>query len=319
MGYKKYAYQKTVIMKVFSSFLRKIRSEHCLSQEGLRALLAERSHSFDSLDTISISRWERGINTPSLTKQSEIAEVFGEDLFNIYSSDASFVEESVYSIQLSSSGKSDKAAHPYYNYEQYHTKSMLSDHANFSSMLKLCLMYEGNPRLFPAHQEIASTTSLKPLNLVSAFCSFSQLVGHCLFCKVNTKALFEFMNCSIDIMELLNVAKQDRANVLVVLSSFGVSPQIDNHMMSVYLNQLAMDKTIEYLSFSTCDSKLKQKLMQMKIPMFKVKPIEHQSKTIQNYSFIMSRSEVMANRNMLMLSVIPTINIKPMNSGITES
>jgi len=315
MGHKKYAYQKEVIMRVFSSFLRKIRSEHQLSQEGLRALLNERSHSFDSLDTISISRWERGINTPSLTKQSEIAEVFGDDLFNIYSSDADFVEESTYFIQFPPYVKSDKTAHPYYKNEQYHTKSMLPDHVNFESMLKLCLMYEGNPRLFPTRQEI-TCAALLPLNLVSAFCSLKQLVGHCLFCKVNTKALFEFMNCSIGIMELLNVAKQDRANVLVVLSSFGVSPQIDNHMMSVYLNQLATDKAIEYLSFSTCDNKLKQKLMQMKIPMFKVKPIEYQSKIIQNYSFIMSRSEVMANRNMLMLSVIPTRKIQPTNVGI---
>ncbi|MGR6778155.1 helix-turn-helix domain-containing protein [Moritella viscosa] len=85
MVYKIYSYQKTVIMRVFSSFLRKIRTEHDLSQEDLRALLNERSHSFNSLDTISISRWERGINTPSLTKQSEIAEIFGDDLFNIYS------------------------------------------------------------------------------------------------------------------------------------------------------------------------------------------------------------------------------------------
>jgi len=315
MGSKKYSDKKTVIMRVFSSFLRKIRSEHNLSQEGLRALLNERSHSFDSLDTISISRWERGINTPSLTKQSEIAEVFGDDLFNIYSSDSEFVEESLYAIKLSSGGKIDKSAHPYYSNEQYQIKSMRADHINFESMLKLCIMYEGNPRLFPTHEGITSTALLKSLNLVSAFCSFRQIVGHCLFCKVNTKALFEFMNCSIDIIELLNVAKQDQANVLVVLSSFGVSPQIDNHMMSVYLNQLATDKAIEYLSFSTCDNKLKQKLMQMKIPMFKVKPIEYQSKIIQNYSFIMSRSEVMANRNMLMLSVISTREIQPTNVG----
>jgi len=316
MVYKIYSYQKTVIMRVFSSFLRKMRTEHDLSQEDLRALLNERSHSFNSLDTISISRWERGINTPSLTKQSEIAEIFGDDLFNIYSSNADFVEESLSFIQLSSCVKNDKVTHPYYKNEQYYTQSMQPDDANFESMLELCLMYEGNPRLFPTRQKITTTESLKPLTLVSAFCSLNQLVGHCLFCKVTTKALFEFMNSSIGILELLNIEKQDRANVLVVLSSFGVSPQIDNHMMSVYLNQLATDKTMEYLSFSTCDSKLKQKLMQMKIPMFKVKPIEHKSKIIQNYSFIMSRSEVMANRNMLMLSVIPTRKIQPTNVGI---
>ncbi|KXO09488.1 hypothetical protein AKG98_1079 [Moritella sp. JT01] len=316
MVYKIYSYQKAVIMRVFSSFLRKVRTEHDLSQEGLRALLNERSHSFDSLDTISISRWERGINTPSLTKQSEIAEIFDDDLFNIYSSNADFVKESSSFIQLSSCVKNDKVTHPYYKNEQYYTQSMLPEHADFESMLELCLMYEGNPRLFPTRQKITTTESLKPLTLVSAFCSLNQLVGHCLFCKVTTKALFEFMNSSIGILELLNISKKDRANVLVVLSSFGVSPQIDNHMMSVYLNQLATDKAIEYLSFSICDSKLKQKLMQMKIPMFKVKPIEHQSKIIQNYSFIMSRSEVMANRNMLMLSVIPTREIQPTNVGI---
>ena len=316
MVYKKYAYNKTVFMRVFSRFLKEIRVKHNLSQEGLRALLSERSHSFDSLDTISISRWERGINTPSLTKQSEIAEVFGDDLFNIYGSDRDFLEQSLYSIQFSISGQNDKAAHPYYNNEQYRTKLIVAGQTNFIAMLKLCLLHEGNPRLFPVHQQVGSITQLKQLNLVAAVCRFSQLLGHSLFCKVNTKALFEYMNCSIGILELLDVTTQDRANVLVVFSSFGVSPKIDNHMMSVYLNQLATDKTIEYLSFSTCDSKLKQKLVQMKIPMFKVKPIEHQAKIIQNYSFIMSRSEVMANRNMLMLSVIPTPEIQPINLSV---
>ncbi|MDX2319623.1 MAG: helix-turn-helix transcriptional regulator [Moritella sp.] len=311
MGYKKYSYPKTVIMRVFSSFLRKIRTEHNLSQEGLRALLNERSHSFDSLDTISISRWERGINTPSLTKQSEIAEVFGDDLFNIYSSDTDFVEESICSLQFSVGDKNDKAAHPYYKHEQYHIEYIPPEHDHFERFLKLSLMYEGNPRLFPTRQDTTSIDLLKQLTLMSAFCSLSQLVGHCLFCKVSSKALFEFMNSTTGVLDLLNIAQQDRANVLLVLSSFGVSPQIDNHMMSIYLNQLAMDNTIEYLSFSTCDSKLKQKLMQMKIPMFKVKPVEHQAKVIQNYSFIMSRSEVMANRNMLMLSVIPTQDMQP--------
>ncbi|MFT7682936.1 MAG: transcriptional regulator with XRE-family HTH domain [Moritella dasanensis] len=316
MGYKKYSYSKTVIMRVFSEFLRKIRSEHHLSQEGLRALLNERSHSFDSLDTISISRWERGINTPSLTKQSEIAEVFGVDLFNIYSSDADFVEESVYAIQFSAGEKNDKVTHPYYNNEQYHIEFIHPGYDNFEQFLKLCLEYEGNPRLLPTHQDKISAALLTSLTLVSALCNFRQLVGHCLFCKVNTKALFEFMNNSIGILDLLASTQQHQANVLVVFSSFGVSPQIDNHMMSVYLNQLATDKTIEYLSFSTCDNKLKQKLMQMKIPMFKVKPIEKNAKIIQNYSFIMSRSEVMANRNMLMLSVIPTRDMQPTTTGI---
>lgn len=311
MGYKKYAYPKAVIMKVFSSFLRKIRSEHDLSQEGLRALLNDKSHSFDSLDTISISRWERGINTPSLTKQAEIAEIFGDSLFNIYRSDTDFVAECMHSIQFSVGDKNDKTTHPYYQDEQYHTECIDTEHVNFERFLKLCLMYEGNPRLLPTHQQTSSAEVLKQLTLISAFCNASQLVGHCLFCKVNSKALFEFMNNTIGILDLLNVVKQDRVNVLVVFSSFGVSAQIDNHMMSIYLNQLAMDDTIEYLSFSTCDSKLKQKLMQMKIPMFKVKPIEHQAKMIQNYSFIMSRSEVMANRNMLMLSVITTQCMQP--------
>lgn len=308
MAYKQNSYQKTVIMRVFSSFLRKIRTEHQLSQEGLRALLNDKSYSFENLDTISISRWERGINVPSLTKQSEIAEIFDNDLFNIYSSDETFVKESIDLIQLSSNAKNEKNLHPYYKDESYRIQFIQPGHDNFTAMLKLCLTYESNPRLFPMYQDPLNSELLKPLTFVSAFCCLSQLVGHCLFCKINTKALFEFMNNSIGIMELLSLGQreQEPENVLLVLSSFGVSWQIDNHMMSVYLNRLAVDSTIEYLSFSTCDNKLKQKLMQMKIPMFKIKPIEYQSKIIQNYSFIMSRSEVMANRNMLMLSVIPT-------------
>ena len=61
---------------------------------------------------------------------------------------------------------------------------------------------------------------------------------------------------------------------------------------------------IKYLIFMGLKSNTIEFLCMSSI--FKIRTLENNHRTIKNYSFFASRTEVMANRNLLKLSVIPS-------------
>ncbi|MGI2147381.1 helix-turn-helix transcriptional regulator [Shewanella baltica] len=298
------SYQNKTSAQTFSNFLRHTRTENSLSQEDLCGLLRQKSCLFDTLDSITISRWERGVNIPSLAKQSEIVEIFGSELFDIYREDKKFINEGLALINLFESNI-ERSDHPYYRNTPYRVEFIESHHHNFMALLQLSLVYESNPRLSFVSRKL-SQPFFHGLSLVVAFSLGEQIVGHSLFCRTQGKIALEFMNDEVDLFEVINHNSQALPDTLMVFSSFGVTPYIENYMMSVYLNELATSRSLKFLSFNICDESLKRKLTQFKLPIFKVRTIEGRSKPIKNYSFFCSRTEVMANRNLLKLSVIPS-------------
>lgn len=298
------SYQSKTSAQTFSNFLKHTRTENQLSQEDLCCLLREKSCLFDALDAITISRWERGVNIPSLAKQAEIVEIFGSELFDIYRQDKSFVSEGLASINLFDSSV-ERSEHPYYRNKPYRVEFIDNHHDNFLTLLQLSLVYESNPRLCLNNCQLSQPFFLG-LSLVVAFSFGEQIVGHCLFCRTHAKVALEFMNDEVDLFEVISHNSQSSPDTLMVFSSFGVTPHIENYMMSVYLNEMALCRSIKYLSFSICDESLKRKLSQFKLPIFKIRTLENNHRTIKNYSFFASRTEVMANRNFLKLSVIPS-------------
>lgn len=300
------SYPSKTSPQTFSNFLKQIRIENHLSQEDLCCLLREKIFLFNTLDNITISRWERGVNIPSLAKQSEVVEFFGYELFDIYCKDEKFVNNSLDLVSLFGTNV-ERSEHPYYRNNSYRIEFIDSHHDNFMNLLQLALGYENNPRLLFTNNKL-SQIFLSGLSLVVAFSFGEQIVGHCLFCRTQAKVALEFMNEEVDFFEVVAHDCQSKPDTLMVFSSFGASAYIDNYMMSVYLNEMALCRTLKYLSFNICDGSLKRKLTQFKLPIFKVKTLECCHNPIKNYSFFSSRSEVMANQNLLKLSVIPSAN-----------
>lgn len=298
------SYQNKTSAQTFSNFLKHTRTENKLSQEDLCGLLRQKGCLFDALDSITISRWERGVNIPSLAKQSEIVEIFGSELFDIYREDKKFINEGLALINLFESNL-DRSDHPYYRNKPYRVEFIESHHHNFMTLLQLSLVYESNPRLSCVSRKLTQAF-FRGLSLVVAFSFGDQIVGHSLFCRTQAKIALEFMNDEVDLFEVINHSSQSLPDTLMVFSSFGVTPHIENYMMSVYLNELAKSRSLKFLSFNICDELLKRKLTHFKLPIFKVRTLDGCHKPIKNYSFFCSRSEVMANRNLLKLSVIPS-------------
>ncbi|OBS95503.1 transcriptional regulator [Vibrio tasmaniensis] len=64
----------------FSKFIEKIREKQDLTQQQLVDTLIESDEKLQKLDLTTISRWERGITVPKLSKQLLIARIMGEDV-----------------------------------------------------------------------------------------------------------------------------------------------------------------------------------------------------------------------------------------------
>ncbi|HAY94095.1 MAG TPA: transcriptional regulator, partial [Shewanella sp.] len=240
------------------------------------------------LDSITISRWERGVNIPSLAKQSEIVEILGSELFEIYREDKKFINEGLALINLFES-TIERSDHPYYRNTPYRVEFIESHHQNFMTLLQLSLVYESNPRLSFVSRKL-SQPFFRGLSLVVAFSFGDQIIGHSLFCRTQGKIALEFMNDEVGLFEVINHNSQALPDTLMVFSSFGVTPYIENYMMSVYLNELATSRSLKFLSFNICDESLKRKLTQFKLPIFKVRTIEGGFKPVKNYSFFSSRT-----------------------------
>ncbi|MDH0448829.1 helix-turn-helix domain-containing protein [Shewanella sp. GD04112] len=298
------SYPSKTSAQTFSNFLKHTRTENQLSQEELCCQLRQKSCLFDTLDAITISRWERGVNIPSLAKQAEIVEIFGSELFDIYREDKTFIHEGLSLINLFESSI-ERSEHPYYRNKPYRVEFIDSQDDNFMTLLQLSLVYESNPRLSLTNRQLTQPF-ICGLSLVVAFSFGEQIVGHSLFCRTQAKVALEFMNDEVDLFEVIGHHSQSIPDTLMVFSSFGVTPHIENYMMSVYLHKMALSRSIKYLSFSICDEALKRKLTQFKLPLFKIRTLDNYHKPLKNYSFFASRTEVMANRNLLKLSVIPS-------------
>ncbi|HAS6221194.1 helix-turn-helix transcriptional regulator [Vibrio vulnificus] len=69
---------------MFSKLIKNFRVSHKLSQSEFVAMLQESSENFQHIDTVTLSRWERGITKPHLSRQNEMLSMLGIDVFDIW-------------------------------------------------------------------------------------------------------------------------------------------------------------------------------------------------------------------------------------------
>lgn len=287
---------------VFSMFLKNIRQHKKLSQEQLCLHLRKHSSLFYNLDTITISRWERGVNIPSLAKQQEIIEIYDMDLSSIYSRDEQFLKEcnSLIAIPDISDAKS---IHPYYRNDDYYVETIDTSHDSFYLILNMILRYEGNPSINNSRL-FTESDRLKGLKINIASTIGGQIIGHCLYLQTTVQDILEFVNVKVDLHELMKQGISKSPDALLVLSSAGATIEVENSIMSTYINLFAEKKHLRHLCFSTCHEGFIKKINAAKLNLFKIKSVQVKDKHVAIHSFLLCRSEVMANRFLLKLSVI---------------
>ena len=301
-----YCYTSDKDSHVFSIFLRNTRQHNDLSQEQLCLHLRENSSLFYNLDTITVSRWERGVNIPSLAKQAEIVELYNHELVDIYGKDNEFLNECTKLLALPINKR--KSCHLYYRSDAYLIEEIDNEHPCFHLILGMILQYEGNPclNLDEIDSQREQLAKLK-INVATAF--GGQIIGHCLFMETRNHMILELLNFKINLQDIVHQGAQGQDNAVLVLSSAGATTQVENSLMSIYMYFFASQKHLTYLSFSTCDDSFVKKLNGAKLSPFKVKSVSKGKNKVDITSFLVSRSEVMANRFLLKLAVISPSNL----------
>ncbi|WP_220766144.1 helix-turn-helix transcriptional regulator, partial [Shewanella sp. MBTL60-112-B2] len=296
-----YCYTKDKRCHVFSTFLKNVREINLLSQEQLCLELRKHSSMFYNLDSITVSRWERGVNIPSLAKQAEIVELYDNELICIYACDQQFLQESTHLIK--SNSKQQKSIHPYYRNDEYHIQTIDVKDDSFYLVLKMILRYEGNPTLMlnPPLEEFDSLNDLK-ISVATAF--NGQIVGHSLFLTTTENVLTEIIDTSRDLRTVISSSNNNEHDAMLVFSSSGATKQVENSIMSTYLNHFSQQRKMRYLCFYTCDSNLVKTLNSAKLKTYRLTKVKCQEKVVNIRSYLLKRSELMANRFLLKLAII---------------
>ncbi|MCL1137175.1 helix-turn-helix domain-containing protein [Shewanella pneumatophori] len=301
MTFTNYCYTKNKRNHVFSTFLKKIRANNVLSQEQLCLQLRQHSSLFYNLDSITVSRWERGVNIPSLAKQAEIVELYDNELTCIYACDKQFIQESSHLIKTDS--EQQKSIHPYYRNDEYYIQTIDIRDDRFYLVLKMILRYEGNPtlKLNPPLEEFDSLNDLK-ISVATAF--NGQIIGHSLFLTTTENVIKEIAETNKDLRTIINSSNRNEHDAMIVFSSSGATKQVENSIMSTYLNQFSQQKKMRYFCFYTCDGNLVRKLSTAKLKPFRHTKLKVQERVVNIRSYFLKRSELMANRFLLKLAII---------------
>ncbi|WP_394230847.1 helix-turn-helix domain-containing protein [Shewanella colwelliana] len=297
-----YSHAKETYNNTFSSFLKEVRRKNNLSQEVLCSYLRQESSLFRNLDTTTISRWERGVNIPSLAKQAEIVELYDKELTSIYATDPLFINECRELVSIPEV-ESTESKHPYYTNDIYQIKDIDINDDSFYVILKMIMRYENNPTLIltPPFESFPALEKLK-ISLATAF--NGQIVGHALFMEISSQSIFELINIKSNLKELISELSEKKADGMLVLSSAGATTELENGIMSSYMHRFVRDKKLRYLCFSICDDVFIKKLQIAKIEPFKIRSVFSNGKRTSIYSYVLNRSELMANRFLLKLAVI---------------
>lgn len=289
---------------VFSKYLKATRLKHRLSQEQLCANLKLKSRLFFNLDIITVSRWERGVNIPSLAKQAEIVGIYAQELVDVYSQDHHFLNESLDLLTLSHLTKR-KSPQLYFcdEHDNYNIETIGVDHPRFAVILKMILHHEGNPNLdlYYPNDQLQQLSSLK---IVIATVFDNQVIGHCLYLESTSHKIMPLLNFKPVPVDCDNEPREDVADTMLVLSSNGACTSIENYLMSVYINYFANNKQLKYLCWNISDAALQKKLVSVKLLPFNIKPLSADNRNTSVCSFLISRVQVMANLFLLKLAVI---------------
>ena len=185
------------VYRSVADYLGQQRERRSLSQEVLAEQLAAYSSIFDGLDGLAISRWERGVVSPSIERQVTLMEFFGDDP-HLLLGNANYELK-----QLPSLGTFHKwmrqnllynhvmGGHPYSTDDEADFDKSGPDHEHFPLWLGLVSRYNEN---LTRGRESWNVDHLRALTQAPSshgifYCAHQQLLGHVILVKVDDATL----------------------------------------------------------------------------------------------------------------------------------
>lgn len=215
-----------------ADYLARQRELRSLSQEALAEQLAVYSRVFDGIDGLAISRWERGVVSPSIERQVMLMEFFHDEP-HLLLGNAGYKLK-----QLPSLGAFHKwmqqnllfnhvmGGHPYSTDDETNFDKSGSDHEHFPLWLRLICRYNEN---LTRGRESWSEGQLQALVSVSSshsvfYCVDGQLLGHIILVKVDDETLNALLSGHMTDAELQPeqlMANDSPGNIYIYSTYFG--------------------------------------------------------------------------------------------------
>ncbi|WP_070969524.1 helix-turn-helix domain-containing protein [Vibrio sonorensis] len=241
-------------MTLFSSILKQGRSINGLTQQTLLDKLVEYSESFATLNLTTLSRWERGITTPSPKRQSLIARCLDIDEEKIlkHRSDC----PSAHPIKTNAREVCERSYHqPYYDLDDILHVKVLTESEKIEDYKNAINHYVN--KYLKAEIEMPSSV----VNSTLIYSTSSQLIGHMIAGVVDYN---DYLKCKShntqlkDLVQLIkpfDTMKSDREYTLVIPCSHAMDARARAHMLLYIYDTLIKNRNIRNL-VRTCTSRI---------------------------------------------------------------
>ncbi|WP_130538312.1 helix-turn-helix domain-containing protein [Thiomicrorhabdus indica] len=216
----------------FNDYLRICREHQNLTQSELVTALCVYDKTFESLDTNTLSRWERGVSKPSLSKQTLLVHYFSESFDRIYpfieQAERIEIEKSFCAIGFSKMLGRHKLVMSFpcqhMDKSRFLIKLIQDSHLKQSAISKNLLIFQEMYNL-----PLSSDTLQKMANIPSnhfSVCEYdSEYYGHFFALKLKPSVFEQAMNFLIDFNQLSenDIAKEDELGNYLFFGFFGMS------------------------------------------------------------------------------------------------
>ncbi|NOH81001.1 helix-turn-helix transcriptional regulator [Vibrio sp. RE86] len=210
---------------MFGEIIKEFRTKNGLSQTEFVDAVQRSNDDFNNLDVVTLSRWERGVTKPHLTRQNELLDLIGVDIFTVWDKEGNVKSLPSYYKKLKRSGYIDVLdtlsstvliINATNMYELRRHKELIELVFEFeSNVLFSEMLQKGMTRL--AIMENLIDQHNGELNLVTFY---GQLIGHVL--TVNKSALQEHLTAEIELEEDIHlVASFNCISPVVVKDTLG--------------------------------------------------------------------------------------------------
>lgn len=236
-----------------AEYLLARRSEMKLSQEAMADLLADRCKGFEGVDGLALSRWERGVVSPSIERQIRLMQFFGDEP-HLLLGNREFEVKQLPSLDSFHKWMGQHlqynhvmGGHPYVDGGDGDFEKCGPAHDDFSSWAQLVCRYTGSLTQGREKWSVEMITRLTATESSDAvfYTCIRQLIGHLLLIRVNDQCLSALLKGEVMEHELRSADLCDesmQANLFVLSAYVGnreICMDVVTHMFSALLENPA--------------------------------------------------------------------------------
>lgn len=261
---------------IFGNFIKEQRLLHGLTQEEVGLFINNGGNKLAKVDAVTVSRWERGVTSPSNSKQVEVAALFNYDWFKYLLTNAAAKFKVKVKVDNKIPTKNIFQDSYYIESAEYKINqldsSTLFENNEFKKLLRL-LYIKGDITTQTSHNNALITETLKraaksgSLYFISVHSDYNQLAGHIIALRVSNKIKKAFIKEGLLFSQLLHQAssqKIKKAQNHIIISTYTGNANCFQVLFGHYFKEFLLENDLSECSSISCltkDSKLQAVLI----------------------------------------------------------